>query len=64
MPPMPPPPPPLPDPSIAAEEKAARERAEKAKDKKRGKGSLITNEGGAAGLVEEEKSTKQKLGGY
>jgi hypothetical protein len=64
LPPMPPMPTPLPDPSIAAEEKATRERAEKAKDKKRGKGSLITNEGGAAGLVEEEKSTKQKLGGY
>tara|TARA_R100001244_G_scaffold127657_1_gene98375 strand:- start:60 stop:305 length:246 start_codon:yes stop_codon:yes gene_type:complete len=64
MPPMPPMPAPLPDPSIAAEEKATRERAEKAKDKKRGRASLITNEGGAAGLVEEEKSTKQKLGGY
>ena len=64
LPPMPPMPAPLPDPSIAAEEKATRERAEKAKDKKRGRASLITNEGGGAGLVEEEKSTKQKLGGY
>ena len=64
MPPMPPPPAPLPDPSIAAEEKAARERAEKAKDKKRGKRSLITNEGGAAGLEEEGNTAKQKLGGY
>jgi hypothetical protein len=64
LPPMPPMPAPLPDPSIAAEEKATRERAAKAKDKKRGRASLITNEGGAAGLVEAEKSTKQKLGGY
>ena len=64
MPPMPAPPPPLPDPSIAAEEKAAKARADKAKDKKRGRASLITNEGGAAGLEEDGNTAKQKLGGY
>ena len=64
MPPMPPMPEPLPDPSIAAEEKATKARAEEQAKRKRGRSSLITNEGGGAGLVEEEKSTKQKLGGY
>ena len=64
MPPMPPPPPPLPDPSIAAEEKAVKARAAAAKDKKRGRASLITNEGGAAGLEEDGTTSKQKLGGY
>ena len=64
LPPMPPMPEPLPDPSIAAEEKATKARAEEQAKRKRGRSSLITNEGGGAGLVEEEKSTKQKLGGY
>ena len=64
MPPMPAPPPPLPDPSIAAEEKAAKARAEEQAKRKRGRSSLITNEGGAAGLEEEGNAAKQKLGGY
>ena len=64
MPPMPAAPPPLPDPSIAAEEKAVKARATAAKDKKRGRASLITNEGGGAGLEEEGNTAKQKLGGY
>ena len=57
MPPMPEPPPPLPDPSIAAEEKAAKALADVQAKRKRGRSSLITNEGGGAVLVEEEKST-------
>ena len=64
MPPMPAPPPPLPDPSIAAEEKAAKARAEEQAKRKRGRSSLITNEGGAAGLEEPDTTSKQKLGGY
>jgi len=64
LPPMPPPPAPLPDVSKEQEEKEAASRAKEAAKRKRGRASLITNEGGAAGLVEEEKSTKQKLGGY
>ena len=64
MPPMPPPPPPLPDPSIAAEEKAVKARAEEQAKRKRGRSSLITNEGGAAGLEEPNTTSKQKLGGY
>ena len=64
MPPMPPIPKPLPDPSIAAEEKAVKARAAAAKDKKRGRASLITNKGGASGLEEDGNTAKQKLGGY
>jgi len=64
LPPMPPPPAPLPDVSIAAEEKAAKARAEEQAKRKRGRSSLITNEGGAAGLEEEGNASKQKLGGY
>lgn len=64
LPPMPAAPPPLPDPSIAAEEKAVKARAAAAKDKKRGRASLITNEGGASGLEEDGNTAKQKLGGY
>jgi len=64
MPAVAPMPEPLPDPSIAAEEKEAKARAAAAKDKKRGRASLITNEGGAAGLEEEGNTAKQKLGGY
>jgi hypothetical protein len=64
LPPMPAPPPPLPDPSKEAEEKAVADRAKEAEKKRRGRRSLITNQGGAAGLVEEEQSAKQKLGGY
>tara|TARA_R110000824_G_scaffold1439_2_gene7240 strand:+ start:936 stop:1181 length:246 start_codon:yes stop_codon:yes gene_type:complete len=64
MPPMPAAPPPLPDPSIAAEEKAVKARADEAAKRKRGRASLITNEGGAAGLEEDSTTSKQKLGGY
>jgi hypothetical protein len=55
---------PLPDVSKEQEEKEAKARADKAKDKKRGRASLITNEGGAAGLEEDGNTAKQKLGGY
>ena len=64
MPPMPPMPEPLPDPSIAAEEKAAKARKQEQDKKKRGRASLITNEGGGAGLEEDGNTAKQKLGGY
>ena len=64
LPPMPPMPAPLPDVSKEQEEKEAKARADKAKDKKRGRASLITNEGGAAGLEEDGNTAKQKLGGY
>ena len=64
LPPMPPMPAPLPDVSKEQEEKEAKARADKAKDKKRGRASLITNEGGGAGLEEEGNTAKQKLGGY
>ena len=64
LPPMPAAPPPLPDPSIEAEEKAVAARAKEAEKKKRGRRSLITNQGGPGGLVEEEQSAKQKLGVY
>jgi len=64
MPPMPPAPAPLPDVSQQEEEKQAKARAAAAKDKKRGRASLITNQGGAAGLEEDGNTAKQKLGGY
>ncbi len=64
IPPMPPPPPPLPDVGKQEEEKQAKARAAAAKDKKRGRASLITNEGGASGLEEDGNTAKQKLGGY
>ena len=64
LPPMPAPPPPLPDVSIAAEEKEAASRAKESAKRKRGRSSLITNEGGASGLEEEGTTSKQKLGGY
>jgi len=64
MPAMPAPVTPLPDPSIAAEEKAAKARKQEQAKRKRGRSSLITNEGGAAGLEEEGNASKQKLGGY
>ena len=64
LPPMPPPAPPLPDVSKEAEEKEAAARAKEAAKRKRGRASLITNEGGAAGIEEEDTTSKQKLGGY
>lgn len=64
LPPMPPPPAPLPDVSKETEEKEAAARAKEAAKKKRGRASLITNEGGAAGLEEDGNTAKQKLGGY
>jgi len=64
LPPMPAPAPPLPDVSIAAEEKEAASRAKESAKRKRGRSSLITNEGGASGLEEEGTTSKQKLGGY
>tara|TARA_R110000772_G_scaffold68162_5_gene151059 strand:- start:2560 stop:2805 length:246 start_codon:yes stop_codon:yes gene_type:complete len=64
MPPMPPAPAPLPDVSQQEEEKQAKARAAAAKDKKRGRASLITNQGGASGLEEDGNTAKQKLGGY
>jgi len=64
LPPMPPPPEPLPDVSKEQEEKEAASRAKEAAKRKRGRSSLITNEGGAAGLEEPDTTSKQKLGGY
>tara|TARA_B110000285_G_scaffold43985_1_gene48968 strand:+ start:922 stop:1164 length:243 start_codon:yes stop_codon:yes gene_type:complete len=64
LPPMPAPAPPLPDVSKEAEEKEAAARAKEAAKRKRGRASLITNEGGAAGIEEEGTTSKQKLGGY
>ena len=64
LPPMPPMPGPLPDVSKETEEKEAAARAKEAAKKKRGRASLITNEGGASGLEEDGNTAKQKLGGY
>ena len=64
LPPMPPPPAPLPDVSKEQEEKEAAARAKESAKRKRGRSSLITNEGGAAGLEEDGNTAKQKLGGY
>tara|TARA_R110002167_G_scaffold74398_1_gene208256 strand:+ start:338 stop:580 length:243 start_codon:yes stop_codon:yes gene_type:complete len=62
LPPLPPPPEPLP---VVDEGKEEREdRMKKMSSKKKGRSSLITNQGGAAGLQgEEDASKKTKLGG-
>jgi len=62
LPPLPPPPPPLPPVDEGKEERE--ERMRKLSSKKQGRSSLITNQGGAAGLQGEEDVTKKtKLGG-
>ena len=62
FPPLPPPPEPLPDVDEGKEERE--DRMKKMSSKKKGRSSLITNQGGAAGLQgEEDASKKTKLGG-
>ena len=62
LPPLPPEPEPLPDVDEDAEARKARQ--DKIAKNKRGRSSLITNQGGAAGLVDEPDTTKKtKLGG-
>jgi hypothetical protein len=62
LPPAPAPPPPLPDISAEEERKRVAERA-KAADRKRGNRTLITNQGGAQGLLDDNSDVKQTLGG-
>ena len=62
LPPLPPPPAPLPAVDEGKEERE--DRMKKMSSKKKGRSSLITNQGGAAGLTgEEDDSKKTKLGG-
>ena len=62
LPPPPAPPPPLPDISEEEERRAVAERAKQA-NRKRGRNSLITNQGGATGLLDDDSDVKQTLGG-
>jgi|TARA_R110000803_G_scaffold27196_6_gene63679 hypothetical protein len=62
LPPLPPLPEPLPD--VEESDDDRKERMRKLASKKQGRSSLITNEGGAAGLSDETDATKKtKLGG-
>lgn len=57
-----PPPPPKPAPAPVDNAMSAREKT--ADSKKRGRTSLITNKGGAAGLGDDASGQKKTLGGY
>ena len=62
LPPLPPAPEPLPDVNEADPERD--ERLKRLASNKKGRGSLITNEGGAAGLAgTTDETLKKKLGG-
>ena len=65
-PPPPPPaysPPPPPPPLAPGETDEAKSRKRKAKQKRGGRTSLITNVGGATGLGEDDSGRKKTLGG-
>tara|TARA_R110001583_G_scaffold156992_1_gene308898 strand:+ start:422 stop:664 length:243 start_codon:yes stop_codon:yes gene_type:complete len=62
LPPLPPAPEPLP--AVDEGKQEREDRMKKLSSKKKGRSSLITNQGGAAGLQgEEDSSKKTKLGG-
>jgi hypothetical protein len=56
------PPPPVSKPAPVDNSAAARQKA--AENKKRGRTALITNEGKAGGLGDDEAGQKKTLGGY
>ncbi len=58
------PPPPPPAPVAPGETDEAKSRKRKAKQKRGGRTSLITNVGGATGLGEGDSGKKRTLGGY
>ena len=63
LPPLPPPPAPLPA-SVEEPNTEREDRMKKIASKKKGRSSLITNQGGAAGLQDEDDASKKtKLGG-
>ena len=62
LPPLPPPPEPLPP--VEEKDTEREDRMQKIAAKRKGRSSLITNQGGAAGLQgEDDASKKTKLGG-
>lgn len=62
LPPLPPPPEPLPP--VEEKDTEREDRMRRLSRNKKGRGSLITNEGGAAGLEDDPLATqKTKLGG-
>ena len=54
----------VPQPKPAPVDNSAAARQKAAENKKRGRSSLITNEGKAGGLGDDEAGQKKTLGGY